>query len=43
MPGSVASATLKTALSLATVAEVYGKVGLVDKRTEVAPVKEVMK
>ena len=35
--------TLKAALSLATTAEVYGKVGLVDKRMEVAPVKEVMK
>ena len=35
--------TLKAALSLATTAEVFNKVGLVDKRAEVAPVKEVMK
>lgn len=30
--------TLKAALSLATTAEVFSKVGLVDKRAEVAPV-----
>ena len=35
--------TLKAALSLATTAEVFSKVGLVDKRAEVAPVEPIVK
>ena len=32
--------TLKAALSLATTAEVFGKMGLVDKRAEVKPISK---
>jgi hypothetical protein len=35
--------TLKTALSLATAAEAFTKIGLVDKRAEVAPVEPIVK